>query len=205
MAPPNPKATSPRADDFNLTAGFLSYLVPGLGQMATGRVGKGVLFLLCIYFLFFFGTYLGSGTVRIGDKEYRVTSNVYLPDSADRNNPFNLPRTPANLVSRLPFLGQFWAGIVAWPAIWQYANAGERPDEHGDPLFGNFEKAPSDEALNALHTTGDKLIDLGLVYTIIAGVLNILVIYDAAAGPAFSPARKENPVKGVPENQEAAA
>ena len=31
----------------------------------------------------------------------------------------------------------------------------------------------------------DKRWDLGWVYTVIAGVLNVLVIYDALAGPAF--------------------
>ena len=32
----------------------------------------------------------------------------------------------------------------------------------------------------------DKSPDLGWMYTVIAGVLNILVIYDALAGPAHS-------------------
>ena len=39
--------------------------------------------------------------------------------------------------------------------------------------------------MNDLQRNGDKRWDLGWVYTIIAGVLNILVIYDALAGPAF--------------------
>jgi hypothetical protein len=39
--------------------------------------------------------------------------------------------------------------------------------------------------LNKLQRDGDKTWDLGWVYTVIAGVLNVLVIYDALAGPAF--------------------
>ena len=34
-------------------------------------------------------------------------------------------------------------------------------------------------------TNSDKTPDLGWVYTVVAGMLNILVIYDAAVGPAF--------------------
>ena len=39
--------------------------------------------------------------------------------------------------------------------------------------------------MNQLQRDGDKTWDLGWVYTVIAGVLNVLVIYDALAGPAF--------------------
>src|SRR5436309_3343053 len=79
-------------------AGVLSYLVPRLGQIYQGRVGKGVLFLVCIYALFFYGMYQGSGTVTVDDKVYRVSSNVYLPDSVNKtNNPFGLPDLLVNL------------------------------------------------------------------------------------------------------------
>ncbi len=36
-----------------------------------------------------------------------------------------------------------------------------------------------------MQTAGDKTWDLGWIYTVIAGVLNIMVIYDAIAGPAY--------------------
>ena len=41
------------------------------------------------------------------------------------------------------------------------------------------------EGLNEMQANGDKTWDLGWVFTVIAGVLNILVIYDAYAGPAM--------------------
>jgi hypothetical protein len=176
-------------------AAFLSYLIPGLGQIYQGRIAKGILFCLCIYALFFYGMYLGSGTARVKDETYTLSGNVYLPDTAERNNPFGLPRLAANLYNRPQFVGQFWAGIVAWPAIWQYVTYDDR-HEHGDPLLGDFMRTPNERALNAVHTSGDKLMELGWVFTVIAGVLNIMVIYDALAGPAFMPARDEpNPPK----------
>ena len=50
----------------------------------------------------------------------------------------------------------------------------------------HFQRTPSEDELNRLQRESDKTWDLGWVYTVIAGVLNILVIYDAFAGPAFA-------------------
>jgi hypothetical protein len=177
----------------NPLAAVLSYLIPGLGQIYEGRIAKGILFFVCVYTLFFLGLYLGSGTVHIKGETYTVSSNVYLPDTAEKNNPFGLPRLAANLYNRPQFAGQFWVGIAAWPAVWQYLNYDDRQErqERGDPLLGNFQRTPSEAALNAVHTSGDKLMELGWVFTVIAGVLNIMVIYDALAGPAFLPASEE--------------
>ncbi len=172
-------------------AAVLSYLIPGLGQIYQGRLGKGVLFFVCVYTLFFIGVYLGSGSVQLKGETYTVASNVYLPDTADLNNPFNLPRLAANLYNRPQFAGQFWVGVAAWPAVWQYLNY-DRRQEQGDPLLGQFERTPSEAALNAVHTSGDKLLELAWVFTVIAGVLNVMVIYDALAGPAFPSADEED-------------
>jgi TM2 domain-containing membrane protein YozV len=183
-------------------AAFLSYLIPGLGQIYQGRVGKGVLFFICIYILFFYGMYLGSGSVTVNDQTYTISSNVYLPDTADKNNPLSLPRLAANLYNRPQFLGQLWVGIAAWPALVQYATFDRSAPEKVHPLLGTFQREPSQDDLNALNTSRDKLLDLGWVFTVIAGVLNIMVIYDALAGPAFlpNPAKEEQPTP-----QEAAA
>jgi hypothetical protein len=177
----------------SLLAGVLSYLVPGLGQIYQGRVAKGLLFLVCLYGLFFTGMAMGDW------------KNVYLPDMArvpgpdgEPNNPhdwennvWKLP-TPltflANIYNRPHFAGQFWIGIAAWPAIWQYNNM-KVPSKEDAPFWHDFERGPrdrqDDEAMNEFLTNSDKTPDLGWVYTVIAGVLNILVIYDAFAGPAF--------------------
>ncbi|MHB1422368.1 MAG: DUF6677 family protein [Gemmataceae bacterium] len=177
-------------------AAVFSYLIPGLGQIYQGRFAKGILFFVCVYTLFSIGVYLGSGTVHIKKRgeeteTYTVSSNVYLPDTADQNNPLNLPRLAANLYNRPQFAGQFWVGIAAWPAVWQYINY-VNGDKKNDPLLGNFERTPREDALNAVHTSGDKLLELGWVFTVIAGVLNVMVIYDALAGPAFVFADEED-------------
>jgi hypothetical protein len=98
-----------------LTAAFLGYLVPGLGHIYQGRVGKGVLFMVCLYILFFYGMYLGQ------------LKNVYLPTKDGAGNelaevPIQLgkiviPPIPGSkgVMYRVQFLGQFWMGIVCWP------------------------------------------------------------------------------------------
>jgi hypothetical protein len=229
MASANPNLSHPAVPRvFQPAAGVYSYLVPGLGQILQGRVAKGLLFLVCIYTLFFYGQYLGSGTVKINEREYRLSSNVYLPDTVDSTTDRNpeqrgernaLQNLLTNLYNRPQFVGQFWAGIVTWPAIWQYLRydrdkyqsveklfgdadrvqdadpdrAKELRDEAAEeerrldpPLLGSFEREPSQASINAVHNAGDKRLELGWVFTVIAGVLNILVIYDAVAGPAVA-------------------
>jgi hypothetical protein len=165
-------------------AAVLSYLIPGLGQIYQGRVGKGILFFVCLYGLFFTGMAMGDWKV------------VYLPevDARARDNAVSwLPGPlkfvaeflPASVLNRPQFAGQFWIGIAAWPAIWQY-NHPLPPGNEQHSFWQDFERWPSDEnAVNELLRNSDKTPDLGWVYTVIAGVLNILVIYDALAGPAF--------------------
>jgi hypothetical protein len=192
-APPG----KPPSREVQPVAGLLSFLVPGLGQIYQGRVGKGILFLVCVYGLFFYGMWLGSGTAVAGSPPatYTVSGSVYLPESPKQTQPLpNMPQLFNDLYNRPQYLGQFWAGVVAWPALLQYVAYDK--NQAGLPLLGQFERAPSDEALNAVHTAGDKVMDLGWVYTVIAGVLNIMIIYDAVAGPVFLPRRTE-PRKGT--------
>ena len=181
MTPP------PRKYDF--LAAFLTYLIPGLGQVKQGRIGKGVLYFVCLYGLFFYGMYLGQ------------FKNVWLANTT------NLPRVTLPLVSselkglpkdvsyRKEFVAQFWIGAAAWPALVQYGatdplpkdaqgeEAWERKAEENRGVLGHYMRAPSETKLNDLQRSSDTTWDLGWVLTVIAGVLNILVIYDALAGP----------------------
>jgi hypothetical protein len=49
-----------------------------------------------------------------------------------------------------------------------------------------FQRQPPEEVAEVLIQKNDKTWDLAWVFTVIAGVLNIMVIYDAYAGPAFA-------------------
>ncbi len=173
-------ATSPTSSTAHLppvkldfVAGLLSYLIPGLGQIIQGRIAKGLVFFVSLYALFFYGWGLG---------QWR---NVYLPDSNDRGNLGGNVVTHLfnDLYNRPHFAGQFFIGMAAWPAVWQYHYYDNLKDE--GPVFGRMMRAPEAKEINRLQQEENKTWDLGWVYTVIAGVLNILVIYDAIAGPAF--------------------
>src|SRR5881227_2670538 len=132
------KSTEPVAlpqRDFSPLAGLLSYLVPGLGQIIQGRIGKGALFFFSLYGLFFFGQYLG---------QWR---NIYVFDSAAA------PRANAGrgklleaVADRARFFAQFWIGAAAWPAIIQHFTnpqpADESQPEVPHPYLGVYQLRP---------------------------------------------------------------
>jgi len=188
MASPQPStetaAESPPLPPVKLDplAAVLSYLIPGLGQVYQGRVAKGLLFFFGLYLLFFYGMWMG---------QWR---NVWLPDASDLPEIVilgqQLEGLPKALAYRPQFLGQFWIGVAAWPAVVQYAQY-DRTKDSG-PTFGKFQRTPTEDELNERQRNGSKRWDLGWVYTVIAGVLNLLVIYDALAGPMF-----RDPPKGA--------
>ncbi len=178
-------------------AALLSYLIPGLGQIYQGRVRKGLLFFLGLYLLFFYGMWMGNWR------------NVWLPDASELPEVTLLGQplggTPKGLWYRPQFLGQFWIGVAAWPAVYQSFAFDATKDE--GPMFGTFMRTPPEGTandppekitLNKLQREGNKRWDLGWVYTVIAGVLNLLVIYDAFAGPMF----RDRPKPEDEENEE---
>jgi hypothetical protein len=172
---------------YSILGGVLSYLIPGLGQIVQGRWTKGVFFMATLLTMFFAGQAMG---------EWR---NVYLPAVAKgpeenfANNPWKWtgPLKPfANILHhRWQFAGQFWIGVPAWPALWQYMDM-PVPAEETSPFWHNFQRGPRDffreEPQWEFIRAHDKTIDVAWVYTVVAGVLNILVIYDAFAGPAHA-------------------
>src|SRR5271154_3639557 len=102
--PVSSKPAEPRTVD--VFAAILSYVVPGLGQISQGRIGKGLLFMVSLLGMFFFGMHLGSW------------NNVYLPRDVRQSPWLNwLPVgkgwTSSIVEGRLAFGGQFWIGAAA--------------------------------------------------------------------------------------------
>src|SRR5262249_9186977 len=78
------------------------------------------------------------------------------------------------------YLGQFWVGLPTLPALIQ----GTLQHFGRDPILGGLLAEPSQVILNGLHPRLGKLVEIGTIYTTVAGLLNILAIYDAYEGPA---------------------
>jgi MFS family permease len=144
-------------------AALLAWLVPGLGHLYQGRVAKGLMFGACILGLFLFGLQQGA---------WRV---VYFRwDEQDW---------------RYQYFAQVGAGLVALPAlVHQPAVRAKLP-----PFLANYEARPSNVELDELHRTLGKRMDVAAIYTMIAGLLNLLVIYDAFAGPALYAEETQEP------------
>ena len=156
---------------------------PGAGHWYQGRRSKGVLFFVCILGTFLYGLYLGEG---------RVVYASMRPE--DR---------------RFPYFCQVGAGAVALPALVQAyrVNHGNNPIPF--PGWSDFMVPPSlaknredlPNELDQLHNRLNRFFELGTVYTMVAGLLNVLVIYDAWAGPAEPdlPAKKKTRKKEPPQ------
>lgn len=144
-----------------LWAAFLAWLVPGAGHFYQGRTRKGILFAVCILGLYFVGLMMGEGKI------------VYWRWVNPMHNPEKFC---------LYYLGQFFVGLPSLPALIQSLL---KYNGH-DPWFWGFMAEPTQNVLNALQSRlGSKVVEIGSIYTCIAGLLNILAIYDALDGPAF--------------------
>jgi hypothetical protein len=142
-------------------AALLAWMIPGLGHLYQRRTGKAILYATCILSLYFAGLVMGEGKI------------VYWRWVNPMGNPEKFC---------IHYLGQFFVGLAALPALIQATLQyfGFKPDSF---LWG-FMAEPSDVVLNGLHRLG-KLVEVGTIYTTVAGLLNVLAIYDAYEGPAL--------------------
>jgi hypothetical protein len=151
-------------------AAFLAWLVPGLGHLYQRRTAKAILYFVCILGTFLYGIYLG-GNSRLGWG--RV---VYASWKSDDK--------------RISYFGQVGAGLIALPALVQATRA-----RNGSPaLWNGFMAPPGDRpgtTLDNLQKDLNRYFELGTVYTLVAGLLNVLAIYDAWCGPVFAESEEE--------------
>ncbi|MDR3638763.1 MAG: hypothetical protein P4L84_33460 [Isosphaeraceae bacterium] len=142
-------------------AAFLAWLVPGLGHFYQGRAAKGWLYAISILSLYFVGFAMGEGKI------------VYWRWVSPLNDPEHFS---------IYYLGQFFVGLPALPALIQGTL------HYFDPaasILGGFMGPPDQNILNGLHPRLGKLVEVGTIYTTVAGLLNVLAIYDAYEGPAY--------------------
>jgi hypothetical protein len=158
-----------------LVAGFLTWLVPGLGHCYQGRYHKALIFFFCVVPTFVVGCALASSP------EVGTARNVYW--SWRSSDP------------RFWWLAQISLAPAAVPSAiqaWQI-NTGRAP------MFKRFMAPPKLHPADrsgvspVLDVIRQKMphFELGTYLTVIAGLMNILVIFDAIDGP-FAGRRKED-------------
>lgn len=147
-------------------AAFLAWLWPGAGHIYQRRYGKGFLFMACILGVWFFGLTLGSGKVAYASWKKNDYRWQYLFQVG-----VGAPALPALLQARRMEQGKepLWGGWMA-------------PPRNVAPDSASFSTLRSDE-LAQWHLRLNSRFELGTLYTMIAGLLNVLAIYDAYAGP----------------------
>ncbi len=150
-------------------AAFLAWLIPGLGHLYQGRTGKGLLYMVCILGTFSYGLFaLGEG---------RAVYASWNPDPP-----------------RLAYLCQVGVGLPALPAVVQAMRTRANKPQLWGRLMAppRYHQMPGDAnadnlSLHELHVRLHRYLELATVYTMIAGLLNLLVIYDAWEGPLYLP------------------
>ena len=176
-------------------AAVLAWLIPGAGHLYQGRTAKGLLFMTCILGIYFFGMYLGQGHV------------VYASmREADRRLPYlcqigvGLPALPALVQSMRMRDGAtpkapLWNGWMAPPRLpGQVIPNDAWAESHPTRRIFNTDRYVLNlyDELSAWHERLHGYFELGTVYTMIAGLLNVLVIYDAYSGPLLTAPEDED-------------
>jgi len=155
-------------------AALLAWLIPGAGHYYQGRRTKGTLFVISVLSIWLLGFSLGGG---------HVVYASWAP--GDR---------------RWHYLLQAGVGAAAMPALIQGNRMRQATDPSGrtvdgyEPLWNGLMAPPNrpvveseaDEvaAWYAVYGSG---YEMGTWFTMIAGLLNFLVIYDAFGGPLAVP------------------
>ena len=165
-------------------AALLAWLWPGAGHLYQGRTAKGVLYMICILSTYFYGFWMGQG---------HVVYASWTPQ--DRRLPYicqigvGLPALPALIQNRVTTRGQaspLGTDMMAPPYVNPHWQVGDTPDQ-----------------LSQWHEEAGVGFELGTLFTMVAGLLNILAIYDAFAGPVFSKPEEKNDDKqrGPPDDE----
>ena len=156
-------------------AALLAWVLPGLGHLYQGRTGKGLLFFICVLGTFIYGMYLGEGKVVYasvpGEPQYRWQYGCQL-GVGETEVPAVIQRHRRVKRRQTLWQDQEGHGFMAPPR--------QQPGPTIDDS-GHRSTQPNEQAkwIGDMHPK----FELGTVYTVIAGLLNVLVICDASAGP----------------------
>lgn len=144
-------------------AAVLAWLIPGAGHYYQRRYFKSAIFSICIFSSFILGMFMAGGRC------------VYASWNETEK--------------RWQYVLQAGIGLPALPAAvqaWRIRN-------NELPLISeNFMTAPlSTHDLDEWNRLTASGFDMGTLYTMVAGLLNVLVVFDAWAGPLPPPVPKK--------------
>lgn len=156
-------------------AAFLGWLIPGAGHYYQGRYFKSAVFFCCILPSFLIGLWISNGNC------------VYASWNETE--------------VRWQFLLQAGVGLPTTPAMLQGWRA-----RGGADVGGQFMAKPENTNMqDEWHAETASGFDMGTLYTMIAGLLNMLAVFDAYAGPMPPPVSNKKKKKNPDESQDGEA
>lgn len=173
-APPEPDLRNPAL------AGLLAWLFPGAGHLYQRRYFKGALFAICIWPIMLAGLFMGS---------YRAE-----PTAQTASGQIHFARTvycswrPGD--KRLYFVPQACVGAMALPALWQARFPSDADGSFSSTAFAppripsESQTRPNQPDANDIARSLHSWLDVSTIFTVVAGLLNLLVVFDAIGGPA---------------------
>ena len=157
-------------------AAILAWLIPGLGHIYQRRFMKATIYAVCILGTFYTGMALGGNHPVYFAWEGEDLRWQYIPQAG-----VGLPALPAYLQHRhaTSFNGyddpydrgdieQKWGGYMAPPRYNFYDQSRSIINER-----------------HAWHKQYHMYFEMGTLYTMVAGLLNLLAVFDAFGGPAY--------------------
>ena len=143
-------------------AALLGWIVPGMGHFYQGRTAKAITIFVAVTTLFISGYQMGGGKV------------VYCSFTSED--------------FRWQFVGQFFLGSAAVPAVIQNRSLRSQQEQGSTVslLWSGFLAPPtSTRELNDWNHDYHSFFQMGTLYTLVAGLLNLFAIYDAYGGPGI--------------------
>jgi TM2 domain-containing membrane protein YozV len=181
-------------------AALLAWLVPGLGHFYQGRTRKGVLFMTVVLTTFVLGLWLGNGRVvyaswRQGETRWWFVCQAGVGVAA-------VPAVIQSMAINGPSREPFWrAGWMTPPLVdgqlvsRRYAERLIQNDPYivADDFWDRppYKQFRADQ-LSMWHHELGRFFELGTLYTVLAGMFNMLIIYDAWAGPMRTAEREKH-------------
>jgi hypothetical protein len=195
-------------------AAALAWLWPGAGHIYQRRYAKGVMFMVCVLSTYFFGLGLGQGRVvyaswKPGDYRWQyifqlqtglpaIPAIVQSFKTSRGADPFFIlgerypedfgGQNPQSEESRMRYRLRFKL-ITPETKIEGYQGRTLKDGLMAPPAGPVFEN--ENDVLGQWHFELKHLFDYGTYFTVIAGLLNLLVVYDAFVGPAILPPPKK--------------
>ena len=191
-------------------AAVLAWLIPGAGHFYQRRFVKGALFMFCVLVTYFVGLGLGHGRVvyaSLKKDDFRwhyplfqihcgivtLPAMVQAQKTKDGGDPYWIlcERYPADYEPESLRFSQISKDDP--PAIMPKETLKDgfmappprpRPNRKKEPKFGEPDLNKQD-ALGRWHFEYRHFFELGTLYTMVAGILNLLAVYDAFCGPAI--------------------